>query len=90
MSPCSRTGRRVLDGYAGTGHASGSNEESGFNTTGKNLGLRNRPMSLVETKPKDRGTILAEERTDLAVQRTLIAAERTLMAWIRKAISMIG
>jgi putative membrane protein len=47
-------------------------------------------MSPVETPPKDRGTILAEERTDLAVERTVIAAERTLMAWIRTAISMIG
>lgn len=48
------------------------------------------PMSLVETTPKDRGTVLAEERTDLALQRTRIAAERTLMAWIRTALSMIG
>jgi len=47
-------------------------------------------MSPVETAPKDRGTILAEERTDLAVQRTVIAGERTLMAWIRTCISMIG
>jgi putative membrane protein len=47
-------------------------------------------MSLVETAPKDRATVLAEERTDLAVQRTVIAAERTLMAWIRTALSMIG
>ena len=47
-------------------------------------------MSLVETTPKDRATILAEERTDLALKRTLIAAERTLMAWIRTALSMIG
>src|SRR5271163_1231092 len=47
-------------------------------------------MSLVEPAPKDRGTVLAEERTDLAVQRTIIAAERTLMAWIRTALSMIG
>src|SRR5271154_6111839 len=47
-------------------------------------------MSLVEPAPKDRGTILAEERTDLAFQRTIIAAERTLMAWIRTALSMIG
>jgi putative membrane protein len=46
-------------------------------------------MSL-EPVPKDRGTILAEERTDLAYQRTIIAAERTLMAWIRTALSMIG
>ncbi len=47
-------------------------------------------MSSVETPPKDRGTILAEERTDLAMQRTILASERTLMAWIRTAISMIG
>jgi len=47
-------------------------------------------MSLVETAPKDRGTVLAEERTELALQRTMIAAERTLMAWIRTALSMIG
>lgn len=47
-------------------------------------------MSLVEPAPKDRGTVLAEERTDLALQRTMIAAERTLMAWIRTALSMIG
>ena len=46
-------------------------------------------MSVVEPA-KDRGTILAEERTDLAYQRTIIAAERTLMAWIRTALSMIG
>jgi len=47
-------------------------------------------MSLVETERKDRGTILAEERTDLAFERTIIASERTLMAWIRTALSMIG
>src|SRR5271169_3926637 len=49
-------------------------------------------MSPVETerKDKDRGTLLAEERTDLALERTIIASERTLMAWIRTAISMIG
>jgi putative membrane protein len=47
-------------------------------------------MSPVDPAPKDRGTILAEERTDLALQRTIIAAERTLMAWIRTALSMIG
>jgi putative membrane protein len=46
-------------------------------------------MSVVEPA-KDRGTVLAEERTDLAYQRTIIAAERTLMAWIRTALSMIG
>jgi putative membrane protein len=43
-----------------------------------------------ETEQKDRGTILAEQRTNLAVQRTVIAAERTLMAWIRTSLSMIG
>ena len=47
-------------------------------------------MSLGETEPKDRGTVLAEERTDLALHRTIIAAERTLMAWIRTSLSMIG
>ena len=47
-------------------------------------------MSLAEPVPKDRGTVLAEERTDLALQRTIIAADRTLMAWIRTALSMIG
>ncbi len=47
-------------------------------------------MNSVETPPKDRGTVLAEKRTDLALQRTIIAAERTLMAWIRTALSMIG
>src|ERR1035441_6729807 len=47
-------------------------------------------MRLSETASKDRGTVLAEERTDLALQRTIIASERTLMAWIRTAISMIG
>ncbi len=47
-------------------------------------------MSLVEQAPKDRATVLAEERTGLGVQRTLMAAERTLMAWIRTSISMIG
>ena len=47
-------------------------------------------MNPVETAPKDRGTVLAEERTDLAVQRTIMAGERTLMAWIRTAVSLIG
>jgi len=47
-------------------------------------------MSTVETAPKDRSTVLAEERTDLALERTIIASERTLMAWIRTAISMIA
>ncbi len=30
----------------------------------------------VETTTKDRGTILAEERTNLAVERSVMAAER--------------
>jgi putative membrane protein len=47
-------------------------------------------MNPVEPVAKDRGTVLAEQRTDLALQRTIIASERTLMAWIRTAISMIG
>jgi putative membrane protein len=47
------------------------------------------PMSPGEA-PKDRATVLAEERTDLAVERTIIASERTLMAWIRTSLSMIG
>jgi putative membrane protein len=47
-------------------------------------------MSLVTAAPKDRGTVLAEERTELALTRTRIAAERTLMAWIRTDLSMIG
>lgn len=48
------------------------------------------PTSVAETAPKDKGTILAEERTELARERTRIAGERTLMAWIRTALSMIG
>jgi putative membrane protein len=47
-------------------------------------------MSSAENVSKDRGTILAEERTDIALQRTVMAGERTLMAWIRTSISMIG
>jgi putative membrane protein len=47
-------------------------------------------MSPVDTARKDRGTVLAEERTELARERTIVASERTLMAWIRTAISMIG
>jgi putative membrane protein len=43
--------------------------------------------SLAATEAKDRGTALAEERTDLALYRTLVAAERTLMA---PPFSMIG
>lgn len=39
---------------------------------------------------KDRGTILAEDRTEYAVGRTREAAERTLMAWIRTNLSMIS
>jgi uncharacterized membrane protein YidH (DUF202 family) len=48
------------------------------------------PMQTDEVAQKDKGTLLAEERTDLALQRTVIAAERTLMAWIRTTLSMIG
>jgi uncharacterized membrane protein YidH (DUF202 family) len=51
---------------------------------------RSGSVNLVETAPKDKGIVLAEERTDLALQRTRIAGERTLMAWIRTALSMIG
>ena len=47
-------------------------------------------MSLDEKSPKDRGTALAEERTEMALQRTIWASERTLMAWTRTSISMIG
>jgi uncharacterized membrane protein YidH (DUF202 family) len=47
-------------------------------------------MGLPETPPKDRGTVLAEERTNLAIQRTVMASERSLMAWIRTSLSMIG
>ncbi len=54
------------------------------------IDVRNGPMSVAETERKDRGTLLAEERTDLAFERTIIASERTLMAWIRTALSMIG
>src|ERR1700752_4325249 len=43
-----------------------------------------------EVAPKDKATVLAEERTSLALHRTIIAAERTLMAWIRTSLSMIG
>jgi putative membrane protein len=37
----------------------------------------------------DRGTLLAETRTDIALDRTFLAAERTLMAWLRTSLSMI-
>lgn len=43
-----------------------------------------------DTAAKDRGTILAEERTDVAMERTRMAAERTLMAWVRTTLSMIS
>ena len=43
-----------------------------------------------ETVPEDKGTILAERRTDLAMQRTSMAAEISLMAWVRTSLSMIG
>lgn len=47
-------------------------------------------MSPDEISKRDRGTVLAEQRTDMALQRTIIASERTLMAWIRTSLSMIG
>jgi putative membrane protein len=47
-------------------------------------------MGHFESPPQDRGTVLAEERTNLAIQRTVMASERSLMAWIRTALSMIG
>lgn len=47
-------------------------------------------MDKPEHDSPDRGTQLAEKRTDFALQRTIIAADRTLMAWIRTSISMIG
>ena len=43
----------------------------------------------IDSPAKDRGTILAEERTDVALDRTRMAAERTLMAWVRTTLSMI-
>ncbi len=49
--------------------------------------MNSQPM---DPPAKDRGTILAEERTELAVGRTRDAAERTLMAWIRTTLSMIS
>ena len=48
------------------------------------------PQNPSESPPKDRGTLLAEERTSLAVKRSFLAAERTLMAWMRTALSMIS
>ena len=47
-------------------------------------------MNAEEVVQKDRGTVLAENRTDLAIQRTVMASERSLMAWVRTALSMIG
>ncbi len=44
----------------------------------------------VDSPAKDRGTVLAEDRTDVAMERTRMAAERTLMAWVRTTLSMIG
>jgi putative membrane protein len=43
-----------------------------------------------DVESRDRGTALAEQRTELAIKRSAIAADRTLMAWVRTAISMIG
>jgi putative membrane protein len=45
-------------------------------------------MSDVERQ--DKGTALAQQRTELAIKRSSIAADRTLMAWIRTSLSMIG
>jgi uncharacterized membrane protein YidH (DUF202 family) len=56
----------------------------------KKKSRRNGSVDQIETKSKDRATVLAEERTDLAIQRTNMAAERSLMAWIRTSLSMIG
>jgi putative membrane protein len=47
-------------------------------------------MGLAEGTPKDRATILAEQRTELSIERTVMASERSLMAWIRTSLSMIG
>jgi putative membrane protein len=47
-------------------------------------------MEIGKAATEDKGTILAEHRTDLAIQRTNMAAERSLMAWIRTSLSMIG
>jgi inner membrane protein YidH len=47
-------------------------------------------MSTGPAAPPDRGTLLAEQRTEYAAQRTYLAAERTLMAWIRTSLSMIS
>jgi putative membrane protein len=45
---------------------------------------------LIAPPAGDRGTILAEERTDIALERTRMAADRTLMAWLRTTLSMIS
>lgn len=42
------------------------------------------------SQPLDRGTVLAESRTDLAYDRTRLAADRTLLAWVRTTISLVG
>lgn len=68
---------------------SGANRLTPISEQPQDIQVRNGSPA-VATGPKDRGTILAEERTGLARQRTRIAAERTLMAWIRTALSMIG
>src|SRR5271154_4558668 len=85
-----RSGDPPLPDSAGAGYTSSSKEECGLHPTREQTRLRHGAMSPIEAVPKDRGTVLAEERTDLAVQRTIIASERTLMAWIRTALSMIG
>lgn len=47
-------------------------------------------MSAPEGNVTDRGTRLAEQRTDLSIRRSYLAAERTLMAWLRTSMSMIS
>jgi putative membrane protein len=52
------------------------------------LGRRREPPA---ARPAtDRGTLLAEERTQLAFERSFLAAERTLMAWVRTSMAMIS
>jgi putative membrane protein len=47
-------------------------------------------MSASKGGGSDRGTDLAEQRTDLALTRRCLAAERTLRAWLRTSSSLIG
>ena len=59
-------------------------------TDGRKEGESEMSSQPIDSPAKDRGTILAEERTDVALDRTRMAAERTLMAWVRTTLSMIG